>query len=64
MRNVNKEKPIEPKKIISGFILTMRNVNIKSLSPLQPQLLGFILTMRNVNGFPLFQGVFPNFVLY
>ena len=30
MRNVNKEQPKEEKKVDKGFILTMRNVNMKN----------------------------------
>ncbi|MGL5869265.1 MAG: hypothetical protein ACRCYH_09275 [Clostridium chrysemydis] len=34
---------------ISGFILTMRNVNLFNVECDELQKLGFILTMRNVN---------------
>ena len=49
MRNVNVDKPTDKPVDGTGFILTMRNVNLQIHSSHYTLHNCFILTMRNVN---------------
>ena len=49
MRNVNEGTPVRVSKSGTGFILTMRNVNLQIYCFFLLSMVCFILTMRNVN---------------
>ncbi len=51
-------------RLIEGFILTMRNVNLSNKQGLYLPMPGFILTMRNGNDITFYLMSYPKFVLY